>query len=233
MASAFICFATSRAAAQESCPRLPWKDCGSMTGSPHRARRWTLTAESTEERHDHGRRRARCWLTSCVTYRRHAGANLDAESRAALREINLHFHDLRREAGSRWMDAGTPLATIQRWLGHDNISQTSTYLGGTTSGDYEAMRVFEARRDACNGLATDAGSPGREPPPTATALDGKASKTTVSHGHTSRAGLGAECRWFESSRPNHFLTYGAGLKLAPLLFATSNDRRRHRRWALG
>jgi len=25
---------------------------------------------------------------------------------------DLHFHDLRREAGSRWMDAGVPLATI-------------------------------------------------------------------------------------------------------------------------
>ena len=27
---------------------------------------------------------------------------------------DLRFHDLRREAGSRWMDAGIPLATIQR-----------------------------------------------------------------------------------------------------------------------
>ena len=27
---------------------------------------------------------------------------------------DLHFHDLRRGAGSRWMDAGVPLATIQR-----------------------------------------------------------------------------------------------------------------------
>ena len=42
----------------------------------------------------------------------------------------LHFHDLRREAGSRWMDAGVPLATIQRWLGHHNISQTSDVSRG-------------------------------------------------------------------------------------------------------
>jgi integrase len=34
---------------------------------------------------------------------------LAAESRAALRTINLHFHDLRREAGSRWLDDGVPL----------------------------------------------------------------------------------------------------------------------------
>ena len=43
----------------------------------------------------------------------------------------MHFHDLRREAGSRWMDAGVLLHTIQKWLGHANISQTSTYLRAT------------------------------------------------------------------------------------------------------
>ena len=56
----------------------------------------------------------------------------------------LHFHDLRREAGSRWMDANVPLATIQRWLGHHNISQTSTYLAASGGGDADAMRAFEA-----------------------------------------------------------------------------------------
>jgi integrase len=57
----------------------------------------------------------------------------------------LHFHDLRREAGSRWMDAGIPLATIQRWLGHANISQTSTYLGASLGADEQDMRAFEER----------------------------------------------------------------------------------------
>ena len=77
-----------------------------------------------------------------------AGANLSPATREALREINLHFHDLRREAGSRWMDAGVPLATIQRWLGHANVSQTSTYLAGTASSEHEAMRRFEEHREA-------------------------------------------------------------------------------------
>jgi integrase len=58
---------------------------------------------------------------------------------------DLHFHDLRREAGSRWMDAGIPLATIQRWLGHANISQTSHYLGASLGGDEQDMRLFEER----------------------------------------------------------------------------------------
>ena len=56
----------------------------------------------------------------------------------------LHFHDLRREAGSRWMDAGVPLATIQRWLGHANISQTSTYLGASLGADELEMQRYEA-----------------------------------------------------------------------------------------
>lgn len=59
---------------------------------------------------------------------------------------DLHFHDLRREAGSRWMDAGVPLATIQRWLGHANISQTSKYLAASLGGDESAiMRAFEEK----------------------------------------------------------------------------------------
>ena len=55
-------------------------------------------------------------------------------------------HDLRREAGSRWLDAGLPLHTIQRWLGHANIAQTSTYLAVTDQGQHEAMARFDAQR---------------------------------------------------------------------------------------
>jgi hypothetical protein len=35
-------------------------------------------------------------------------ANLSAESHASLDAIDLHFHDLRREAGSRWLDGSVP-----------------------------------------------------------------------------------------------------------------------------
>jgi hypothetical protein len=41
------------------------------------------------------------------------------------------------------MDAGVPLSVIQRWLGHHNISQTSTYLAATGGGDADAMERFE------------------------------------------------------------------------------------------
>lgn len=79
---------------------------------------------------------------------------------------DLHFHDLRREAGSRWMDAGVPLATIQRWLGHHNISQTSTYLAATGGGDTDAMRVFEERLGRLPNVAVSSGSGSSETPRT-------------------------------------------------------------------
>lgn len=75
---------------------------------------------------------------------------------------DLHFHDLRREAGSRWMDAGIPLATIQRWLGHANISQTSTYLGASLGGDETDMRAFERRIGRLTDVDVSSGSNGTE-----------------------------------------------------------------------
>jgi len=75
----------------------------------------------------------------------------------------LHFHDLRREGASRWMDAGVPLATIQRWLGHHNVSQTSTYLAASGGGDADAMRAFEQATGRLPNVAVSAGSNGSEP----------------------------------------------------------------------
>jgi integrase len=130
--------------------------------------------------------------------------NLTPECRAALQAIDLHFHDLRREAGSRWMDAGTPLATIQRWLGHTKASQTSTYLAGSDWGDHQAMqRIEEAReRQQQRGvedrddhasasqsgsdsrlqrIATDAGSGGQTAPQSAKGSTKKANKIAVGY----------------------------------------------------
>ena len=87
-------------------------------------------------------------------------ANLTPESRAALNAIDLHFHDLRREAGSRWLDGGVPLHTIRDWLGHTNIAQTSTYLAGTATTQHDAMTRFEAHRAALQQIATKAATGG-------------------------------------------------------------------------
>jgi integrase len=99
-----------------------------------------------------------------------ADGQLTVECRTHLETIDLHFHDLRREAGSRWLDARVPLHTIQHWLGHTNIAQTSTYLNVTDTGSHEAMERFDAARVQRG--ATDAPSTGNEPPqPTETAED--------------------------------------------------------------
>ena len=78
----------------------------------------------------------RAWHTAVLKAHGHTPtytktANLTEASRGALRAIDLHFHDLRREAGSRWLEGGVPLHTVRDWLGHTNIAQTSTYLAGT------------------------------------------------------------------------------------------------------
>jgi integrase len=60
--------------------------------------------------------------------------------------VGLRIHDLRREAGSRWIEGGVPLQVVRDWLGHANISQTSTYLESTLTGQHDAMRRFDAAR---------------------------------------------------------------------------------------
>jgi integrase len=94
---------------------------------------------------------------------------------------DLHFHDLRREAGSRWMDAGVPLATIQRWLGHHNISQTSTYLAASGGGDADAMRAFEAATGRLPYIAVSASAIGREPTASGQATTEKPQSSAILH----------------------------------------------------
>ena len=59
---------------------------------------------------------------------------LSPESEAAYRAIDLHFHDLRHEGGSRLLDAGWPVHHVQGMLGHASLQQTSTYLNATLRG---------------------------------------------------------------------------------------------------
>jgi integrase len=94
---------------------------------------------------------------------------------------DLHFHDLRREAGSRWMEAGVPLATIQRWLGHTNISQTSTYLATTTVGEHEAMRQYEERRGRLTRVDTAGGTPPHEQAQSDTTTDDNTQENLTKH----------------------------------------------------
>ena len=72
--------------------------------------------------------------------------SLSADSRARLAAIDLHFHDLRHEAGCRWLEAGWPIHHVQEMLGHTDLSQTSTYLHANEMGLQESMRRFDASR---------------------------------------------------------------------------------------
>ena len=90
---------------------------------------------------------------------RRQGGRATAECRAALAAVDLHFHDLRREAGSRWMEGGMPLHIVQQLLGHADARTTSVYLSATRIGLHESMRRFEAfRGESCTDLAQDAQS---------------------------------------------------------------------------
>jgi integrase len=71
---------------------------------------------------------------------------LSPESRALLQAIDLHFHDLRHEAGSRLIEAGWPLHEVQQMLGHASLEQTSTYLNATLRGLHRSMRAFDQAR---------------------------------------------------------------------------------------
>jgi integrase-like protein len=71
---------------------------------------------------------------------------LSEASRTALAAIDLHFHDLRHEAGCRWLEQGWPIHHVQEMLGQANLSQTSTYLHASEMGLQDSMRRFEAPR---------------------------------------------------------------------------------------
>jgi len=61
----------------------------------------------------------------------------------------LHFHDLRREFGSRLIEApGVHPALVRDWLGHASITTTSRYLTTSAHGLLDAARKFEASRAA-------------------------------------------------------------------------------------
>jgi integrase len=75
---------------------------------------------------------------------------LTSESRAAYRDIDLRFHDLRHEAGSRWLEAGVPLHHVKALLGHANVSTTDTYLNAGRIHLQESMERAEPAKNATN-----------------------------------------------------------------------------------
>ena len=108
------------------------------------------------------------WLT---------GGKLSPASRAALRQIDLHFHDLQHEAGSRLVEAGWPIHHVAEMLGHSDLKQTSTYLNVGRLGLQESMRRFvDEPASRCNPLQSD---PPQSTDLRATVVDMSAGKALV------------------------------------------------------
>ena len=64
--------------------------------------------------------------------------------RLAFREIGFQFRDLRREFASRLLESSADLHDVQLFLGHANISQTSTYVRSTPVRLASALKKMEA-----------------------------------------------------------------------------------------
>ena len=63
--------------------------------------------------------------------------------------MNLRIHDLRREAGSRLLERGVDLHTVQQFLDHANISTSSRYLKPSKLALHTTtQRIDEQRRQS-------------------------------------------------------------------------------------
>lgn len=80
--------------------------------------------------------------------RREKNGRLTAECRQQLAAINLRFHDLRREAGSQFLEHGMAANYVQKFLDHAKLSTTSRYLNVTRDGMHAALERFEDMRRA-------------------------------------------------------------------------------------
>ena len=68
--------------------------------------------------------------------------------------VNLRFHDLRHEAGSRLHELGWPLHHVRDLLGHASVSTTNTYLNVTRAELVESMRRADEARNRCKIVAS-------------------------------------------------------------------------------
>ena len=78
----------------------------------------------------------RAWDTAVLKAHGHepvwsAPGKLAPESRAVLRSINLHFHDVRRQFACTLLESGADLHDVRDLLGHANITTTSRYVQST------------------------------------------------------------------------------------------------------
>jgi integrase len=86
----------------------------------------------------------KAWETAVLKAHRHmprwVKGGLSSESRATRKAMDFHFHDLRHEAGCRWLEQGWPIHHVHEMLGHVNLSQTSTCTPRSVAGIDETLR---------------------------------------------------------------------------------------------
>ena len=71
------------------------------------------------------------------------GFRLTDECRAALKRIDLHWHDLRHEYASRLVERGVPLSQVRDLLGHSSIVTTERYDNQRPEALLEAAKRLE------------------------------------------------------------------------------------------
>jgi hypothetical protein len=122
----------------------------------------------------------RAWETCVLKAHGHAPiwqkGTLAPPSRAALRAIDLHFHDLRHEGASRLLEAGWPIHHVQEMLGHSSLEQTSTYLNVERVGLRASMKKSDDDRIRCNPVAIEASS---DHPSDSNGVEAASEKVTV------------------------------------------------------
>lgn len=71
--------------------------------------------------------------------------HMTAASAAVLRKIDWHFHDLRHEAGCRWLESKLfDLEQIRQLYGHATIAQTAKYLHAATGSALKVAAEYDA-----------------------------------------------------------------------------------------
>jgi integrase len=78
-----------------------------------------------------------------VEVRREKTGRLTAVCRKAFAAIDLNFHDLRREAGSSFLERGMAPHYVQAFLDHASLSTTSRHLNVTAQGMHAALKRVE------------------------------------------------------------------------------------------
>lgn len=94
-----------------------------------------------------------------------ATGGLAVACQARWRTIDLHFHDLRHEAGCRWLESRVfDLEQIRQMYGHATVAQTAHYLHAAGQSARTAMDAYDAARTQRAAVAAN----GDDNPPTAT-----------------------------------------------------------------